>query len=180
MPPSWSKHQLVRRAQMGGVEVSAGRHKSASCRSTAGEDQQALRICGSEGRRWLQACSTCYGCSARAMPTRRCAAGCSQPCHGVWVADWRGIRQVDVIAVLRSVGGTVSCAVCGVILFPRIHLDDKMHRLINRTMELVRTCWPTTDGRDPVGVASSRLASSSEFWQRFKFESINDKAGKGN
>ena len=31
---------------MGGVEVSAGRHKSA-CRSTAGEGQQALRICGS-------------------------------------------------------------------------------------------------------------------------------------
>jgi hypothetical protein len=56
-----AKHQRVRRAQMGGVEVSAGRHKSA-CRSTRPEreDQQALRNCGSEGRRWLQACSTCY------------------------------------------------------------------------------------------------------------------------
>ena len=84
--PSWSEHQRVRHAQMGGAEVSAGRHKSA-CRSTAGEDQQALRICGSEGRRWLQACSTRYGCSARAMPTRLWAAGCSQPCHGVCVAD---------------------------------------------------------------------------------------------
>jgi len=53
MPPSWSKHQRVRRAQMGGVEVSAGRHKS-DCRSTAGEDQEGLRLCGLEGRRSMQ------------------------------------------------------------------------------------------------------------------------------
>ena len=45
--------QRVRRAQMGGVEVSAGRHKS-DCRSTAGEDQQGLRVCGLEGRRSMQ------------------------------------------------------------------------------------------------------------------------------
>ena len=79
--PSWSVWQRARRAQMGGMEVSAERHKSA-CRSTAGEDQQGLRVCVLEGRRWLQACSTRYGCSARAMPTRLWAAGCSQPCHG--------------------------------------------------------------------------------------------------
>ena len=53
MPPSWSKHQRVRSAQMGGVEVSAERHKS-DCRSTAGEDQQGLRVCGLEGRRLMQ------------------------------------------------------------------------------------------------------------------------------
>ena len=53
MRPSWSEHQRVRRAQMGGIEVSAGRHKS-DCRSTAGEDQQGLRVCGLEGRRSMQ------------------------------------------------------------------------------------------------------------------------------
>ena len=56
------------------------------------------------------------------------------------VADWmereRGIRQVGAIAVLRSVGGTVSCAVCGAILFPRIHLDDKMH--MHRLIKIIR------------------------------------------
>ena len=82
----WRRIEAPTRSSAIGTEVSAGRHKSA-CRSTAGEDQQALRICGSEGRRWLQACSTRYGCSARAMPTRLWAAGCSQPCHGVCVAD---------------------------------------------------------------------------------------------
>ena len=51
--PSWSEHQRVRRAQMGGIMVSAGRHKS-DCRSTAGEDQQGLRVCGLEGRRSMQ------------------------------------------------------------------------------------------------------------------------------
>jgi hypothetical protein len=83
---SWRRIEAPTRSSAIGTEVSAERHKSA-CRSTAGEDQQALRICGSEGRRWLQACSTRYGCSARAMPTRLWAAGCSQPCHGVCVAD---------------------------------------------------------------------------------------------
>jgi hypothetical protein len=33
---------------------SAERHKSDSCRSTAGEDQQGLRVCGLEGRRLMQ------------------------------------------------------------------------------------------------------------------------------
>ena len=51
--PSWSVWQRARRAQMGGMEVSAGRHKS-DCRSTAGEDQQGLRLCGLEGRRSMQ------------------------------------------------------------------------------------------------------------------------------
>jgi len=46
--PSWSEHQRVRRAQMGGVEVSAGRHKS-DCRSTAGEDQEVLRFVAWKG-----------------------------------------------------------------------------------------------------------------------------------
>ena len=50
---SSSEHQRVRRAQMGGVEVSASGHKS-DCRSTAGEDQQGLRFCGLEGRRCMQ------------------------------------------------------------------------------------------------------------------------------
>ena len=51
--PSWSVWQRARRAQMGGMEVSAERHKS-DCRSTAGEDQQGLRVCGLEGRRSMQ------------------------------------------------------------------------------------------------------------------------------
>ena len=52
--PSWSEHQQrVRRAQMGGIMVLAERHKS-DCRSTAGEDQQGLRVCGLEGRRSMQ------------------------------------------------------------------------------------------------------------------------------
>ena len=51
--PSWSVWQRARRAQMGGMEVSAGGHKS-DCRSTAGEDQQGLRLCGLEGRRCMQ------------------------------------------------------------------------------------------------------------------------------
>ena len=51
--PSWSEHQRVRRAQMGGIMVLAERHKS-DCRSTAGEDQQGLRVCGLEGRRSMQ------------------------------------------------------------------------------------------------------------------------------
>ena len=41
--PSRSEYQRARRAQMGGAEVSAERHKS-DCRSTAGEDQQGLRV----------------------------------------------------------------------------------------------------------------------------------------
>ena len=53
VPPSWSEHQRVRRAQTAGAEVSAERHKSACC-STAGEDQQGLRLCGLEGRRCMQ------------------------------------------------------------------------------------------------------------------------------
>ena len=51
--PSRSEWQRVRRARMGGIMVSAGRHKS-DCRSTAGEDQQGLRVCGLEGRRSMQ------------------------------------------------------------------------------------------------------------------------------
>ena len=51
--PSRSEWQRVRRARMGGIMVSAGRHKS-DCRSTAGEDQQGLRLCGLEGRRSMQ------------------------------------------------------------------------------------------------------------------------------
>ena len=51
--PSRSEYQRARRAQMGGAEVSAERHKS-DCRSTAGEDQQGLRVCGLEGRRSMQ------------------------------------------------------------------------------------------------------------------------------
>ena len=51
--PSRSEYQRARRAQMGGAEVSAERHKS-DCRSTAGEDQQGLRFCGLEGRRSMQ------------------------------------------------------------------------------------------------------------------------------
>ena len=51
--PSRSEYQRARRAQMGGAEVSAERHKS-DCRSTAGEDQQGLHVCGLEGRRSMQ------------------------------------------------------------------------------------------------------------------------------
>jgi hypothetical protein len=74
--PSRSEYQRARRAQVGGAEVSAERHKS-DCRSTAGEDQEGLRLCGLEGRRSMQRCRAGYGCLAGAMPTRRCAAGCS-------------------------------------------------------------------------------------------------------
>ena len=45
--------EAPRRSSAIGTEVLAGGHKS-DCRSTAGEDQQGLRICGSRGRRWLQ------------------------------------------------------------------------------------------------------------------------------
>ena len=45
--------EAPRRSSAIGTEVSAGRHKS-DCRSTAGEDQQGLRLCGLEGRRSMQ------------------------------------------------------------------------------------------------------------------------------
>ena len=45
--------EATRRSSAIGTEVSAERHKS-DCRSTAGEDQQGLRVCGLEGRRSMQ------------------------------------------------------------------------------------------------------------------------------
>jgi hypothetical protein len=46
-------HAMRRRAQMGGIKVSAERHKS-DCRSTVGKDQEGLRFCGLEGQRCMQ------------------------------------------------------------------------------------------------------------------------------
>ena len=45
--------EAPRRSSAIGTEVSAERHKSDCC-STAGEDQQGLRLCGLEGRRSMQ------------------------------------------------------------------------------------------------------------------------------
>ena len=45
--------EAPRRSSAIGTEVLAGGHKS-DCRSTAGEDQQGLRVCGLEGRRSMQ------------------------------------------------------------------------------------------------------------------------------
>jgi hypothetical protein len=50
---SWRRIEAPTRSSAIGTEVSAERHKSACC-STAGEDQQGLRMYGWEGRRWLQ------------------------------------------------------------------------------------------------------------------------------
>jgi hypothetical protein len=45
--------EAPRRSSAIGTEVSAERHKSDCC-STAGEDQEGLRLCGLEGRRSMQ------------------------------------------------------------------------------------------------------------------------------
>ena len=51
--PFWPERRRMSRASTKCTEVLAGRHKS-DCRSTAGEDQQGLRVCGLEGRRSMQ------------------------------------------------------------------------------------------------------------------------------
>jgi hypothetical protein len=51
--PFWPERRRMSRASTKCTEVLAGRHKS-DCRSTAGEDQQGLRLCGLEGRRSMQ------------------------------------------------------------------------------------------------------------------------------
>ena len=47
------RRKMEKAAEGTGDEHSAERHKS-DCRSTAGEDQQGLRLCGLEGRRSMQ------------------------------------------------------------------------------------------------------------------------------
>ena len=73
---------------MGGVEVSAERHKSDCC-STAGEDQQGHfeSAAWKGGVRCSYAVQAMGAWLARCGRLRPCAAGCSQPCHGVCVSD---------------------------------------------------------------------------------------------
>ena len=51
--PFWPERRRMSCASTKCTEVLAERHKS-DCRSTAGEDQQGLRLCGLEGRRSMQ------------------------------------------------------------------------------------------------------------------------------